>query len=247
MSDSPPDEQVRAGQIAGDAIRLGKELCQGTIDAKRLDLEIESFIRDSGGEPALKGYHPSFAIKPYEWTTCIAIDNEAVHGVPSKLIGKDHIVTIDLVVRYKGWNADTARTFTNSDDTVKMAFVKKSDYLFDLAVSVIEPTVPLALFGECVETCAKMFRMGVIKEYCGHGIGKDIHASPQVLNYYTTATEVFQVGQAYAVEPVLSINPTYRLSHSSHDGFTVTANCLTSHNEDTLFIGRNGVINLTGK
>lgn len=247
MIDSPPDEQVKAGQIARDAIVLGKSLCKGTIDAKRLDVEIETFIRDSGGEPALKGYHPSFSIKPYEWTTCIVIDNEAVHGVPIKLIGKDHIVTIDLVVKYQGWHADTARTFTFSDDTVKLAFVKRSSYLFDLAVGVIDPGVRLSIFGDCVATCAKMFGMGVIKEFCGHGIGKEIHADPQILNYPTSNTEVFQVGQAYAVEPVLAIKPTYKLQHSPFDSFTVVADCLTSHNEDTLFVGKDGVVNLTGK
>ena len=244
--DSPSDEQVMAGRIANGAIALGRELCKGTLDAKRLDLEIETFIRDSGGEPALKGYHPSFSIKPYEWTTCVVIDNEAVHGVPIKLIGKDHIVTIDLVVKYKGWYADTARTFTNSDDLRKRNFVKRSSYLFDLAVSVMDPGVRLSIFGECVTTCAKMFGMSVIKEFCGHGIGKIIHDEPQVLNYPTLTTEVFQVGQAYAVEPVLAINPTYKLQHNPHDSFTVVANCLTSHNEDTLFVGRNGVVNLTG-
>lgn len=247
MTESPPDEQVMAGQIASGAIALGKKLCEVTTDAKRVDLELETFIRDSGGEPALKGYHPSFSIKPYEWTTCIVIDNEAVHGVPAKLIGKEHIITIDLVVKYEGWYADTARTFTYSDDQKKINFVKRSQYLFDLAVGVVDPEVRLSIFGDCVATCAKMFGMGVIKEFCGHGIGKVIHGEPQILNYPTLNTEVFQVGQAYAVEPVLAINPTYTLQHNHRDSFTVIANCLTSHNEDTLFVGKNGVVNLTGK
>jgi methionyl aminopeptidase len=244
---TPPDEQVKAGIIARDAIELARNICKSAIDAKRLDLEIETFIRDSGGEPALKGYHPSFSLKPYEWSSCICIDNAAVHGVPGKLLGPDHIITVDLVVRCGEWHADTARTFTTSTDQSKQAFVKQSDYLFKLAVDVVDPQVGLSIFGDCVETCAKMFGIGVIKEYCGHGIGKMIHSDPQILNYSSSSTEVFQVGKAYAVEPVLAINPTYSLSIDPFDGFTVVANCLTSHNEDTIFISDSGAVNLTGK
>ena len=68
---SPPNEQVRAGEIAQGAIQLAQELCRDTIDGKRLDREIEQYIRDEGGEPALKGYHPAFAQKPYEYTICL--------------------------------------------------------------------------------------------------------------------------------------------------------------------------------
>ncbi len=243
---SPPCEQVTAGKIARGAIELAKELCSSCIDGKRLDLLVEEYIRDEGGEPALKGYHPSFAFKPYEWTTCISIDNDVVHGVPIKLLGPAHMITIDLVVKYKGWHADTARTFHHGDKPDKKQFVEASSMIFEMAKDAVMPGQPISLFGMMVERGAETQGYGVIKEYCGHGIGKNIHADPQVLNYYTSSTEVFQVGQAYAVEPVLAINPTYELEHHPRDGFTIFADCLASHNEDTIFIGANGAINLTG-
>lgn len=244
---TPPCEQVRAGEIARDAIKLGYELCTKLIDGKRLDKEIEEFIRDQGGEPALKGYHPAFALKPYEWATCLAVDDDVVHGIPIKLLGPNSVVTIDLVVRYKGWHADTARTFTYSDDPTKKQFVEASSMIFEMGKDAIWPEQPINLFGTMIERSAQMQGYGVIKEYCGHGIGKAIHTDPQVLNYHTPTTEVFQIGRSYAVEPVLAIEPTYVLHHDQSDGFTVTANCLVTHNEDTIFIGAGGIINLTGE
>ncbi|MHA2063518.1 MAG: M24 family metallopeptidase [Candidatus Thorarchaeota archaeon] len=244
---TPPCEQVRAGEIARDALKLGHELCASLVDGKRLDKEIEEFIRDQGGEPALKGYHPSFALKPYEWTTCLSVDNGVVHGVPIKLLGPRSIITIDLVVRYQGWHADTARTFTHSDDPIKKQFVEASSMIFEMAKDAIWPEQSIGLFGTMIERGAQMQNYGVVKEYCGHGIGKAIHIDPQVLNYHTSTAEVFQVGRSYAVEPVLAIKPTYTLHHDTSDGFTVTANCLVTHNEDTIFIGAGGIINLTGE
>lgn len=244
---APPDEQVRAGQIARGAIALAKEVCSTPVDGKRLDILIEEYIRDEGGEPALKGYHPKFALKPYKYTTCIALDNEVVHGVPVKMICPNHIITVDLVVRFQGWHADTARTFIYGDnDATKKQFVEASSMIFEMAKDTVMPQQPINLFGMMVERCAAQQNYAVIKEYCGHGIGQSIHTEPQVLNYQTLSTEVFQAGRAYAVEPVLAIEPTYELKHHPSDGFTIIADCLVTHNEDTIFVGANGAINLTG-
>jgi methionyl aminopeptidase len=241
----PPSEQVRAGEIARGAIQLAKELCKNTIYGVRLDREVEQYIRDEGGEPALKGYHPAFSIKPYEHTICLGVDKDVVHGVPTKLVCPNHLVTIDLVVGHKNWYADTARTFTHSDDPVKRKFAEMSMTIFESSLQVIQAQNKVDFFGTMVESGAKIQNYQVVKEYCGHGIGKAIHADPQVLNYHTSSEEVFQAGQSYAVEPVLAIKP-YVLRHHPHDGFTVQANCLVSHNEDTIFVGERGAINLTG-
>lgn len=243
--ESPANEQVRAGEIARDAIDFARELCSRGIEGLELDTQVEQFIRDSGGTPALKGYHPSFSKKPYEWTICLAVDEDVVHGVPFKLVAPHNIITVDLVVGYEGWYADTARTFTFSTDKSKQQFVKNSTSIFNASLDMVMPQQLIDLYGMTVEEGAEMFGYSVVNEYCGHGIGKEIHAPPQVCNTQTRTREVFQVGKSYAVEPVLAIKPTYSLRHEPNDGFSVKADCLVSHNEDTIFVGRNGVVNLT--
>lgn len=242
---TPPNEQVRAGEIAAGAVQLGIELCRDFIDGRRLDLEIEAYIRDQGGTPALKNYRPPFKLETYEWTTCIARDNEAVHGPPVRGLGPSNIITIDLVVEYGGWHADTARTFTYSDDVTKRQFVDASKLIFLAGLEAIAPQQSVDLFGMMIESAAILQGYGVVREFCGHGIGRSVHTDPQILNYSTHSPNVFERGKAYAVEPVLAIKSNYTLREGD-DGWTVIANCLTSHNEDTIFVGENEIINLTG-
>lgn len=242
----PPDDQVRAGEIAKKAIALAKKLCKNPIQGLLLDQEIETLIRDEGGEPSLKGYHPRFADDPYKWTICLSLDHEVVHGIPDKVIVPEHMITVDLVVKYNDWHADTARTFTYSKDQTKLDFVHDSKTIFEMAKQAISPNGTMDLFGYMVEAAASIKRYGVIREYCGHGIGKSIHMPPQIVNYRQISTNIFKAGYAYAVEPVLAFIPRYDLTHSS-DGYTVLANCLASHNEDTIFISEHKLFNLTGE
>lgn len=241
---APPNEQVRAAEIARAAIELGKTLVG--CDGSKIDKEIETFILDSGGKPALKGYRPVFAMRPYDWTICLAVNEDVVHGVPNKYTGPAQLITIDLVVEVDGWFADMARTFTISGEPHKQQFVANSLEVFHAGLSVIHPNASLNTYAAMIDNAARLFGYGVIKEYCGHGIGRTIHAAPQICNYPTPTREVFQVGHSYAVEPVLAIRPTYSLRHEPNDGFSVRADCLTSHNEDTIFVSPNGIVNLTG-
>lgn len=245
MLRSPPNEQARAGQIARGAIALARELCTKVIDGQHLDKTIEEYIKDEGGTPALKGYRPAFAFKPYEWTICLALDNDVVHCVPHKLVGPDHLITIDLVVEYQGWYADTARTFTISSNKEKQIFAKNSIAIFESALEMIMPEQAINLYSVMVANGAELYGYSVVNEYCGHGIGKHIHDTPQIFNKPSPSQKIFQVGQAYAVEPVLANQKNYELYHHPYDGFSIRANCLCSHNEDTVFISNYGVINLT--
>lgn len=242
----PPEEQVIAGRIASGAVQLGKDLCRGAIDGIRLDSMLETYIRDHGGVPALKGYQPRFSQVPYEHTICLSVDRQVVHGVPIQLVGPEALITIDLVVSCDGWHADTARTFTWGSDPLKQRFATESSAIFQGALKAIGPNQPTALYGTTVEMSAEYMGLGVIREYCGHGIGTEIHTEPQIVNYNKGQVDTFEVGKSYAVEPVLAYNPSYQLEHHE-DGWTISTDCLASHNEDTVFIAKDRVINLTGE
>ncbi len=154
MMNEPPEEQVEAGRIAKGAIALAKDLCRWPIEGEQLDLEIEQYIRDAGAIPALKGYHPSFAGKPYEWTICLGVDNDVVHGVPRKPLDPNNMITVDLVVKFGEYYADTARTFTQSSDEHKVSFVNVSEQIFNLSKLWVVPNERIDLFGKSVELSA---------------------------------------------------------------------------------------------
>jgi methionyl aminopeptidase len=244
---SPPNEQVRAGQIVRGAIALGRSLCTKPIDGEVLDREIETFIRDEGGVPALKGYVPPFTDAEYKHTICLSLNEEAVHGVPVKQVSPDDLISIDLVVGVGGWFADSARTFTYSQDINKVQMVLRSFLIFRASQAAIMPNQFMSLFGMSIDIAAKHVGYAPVEEYCGHGIGQVIHASPQILNYQNSKPDLFHVGRAYAVEPVMAERRDYKLAHDHPDGWTVRADCLTSHNEDTIFVCQNGIVNLTSE
>ena len=242
----PSDEQIVAGRVARDAIRLGIALCEKEVTGTQLDKRLEEYIKDNGCVPSLKGYKPPFSSRTYQHTICLARNKEAVHSVPNDAaLSKDDLITIDLVVAYKGWHADTARTFTFSTDAAKKSMVEKIITIHTNALGIITPNMPIRVYAEfCQRITEEICGASVIKEFCGHGIGRDIHESPQVPCSQTNDNSIFLVGKSYAVEPVIALKKKYVLSDGS-DGWAVSADCLTAHMEDTLYVSTIGVFNLT--
>ncbi len=245
--EAPSEEQVIAGIIARDAIRLGINLCSKQVTGLQLDKTLEEFIRDNGCLPALRGYKPSFSKVPYEHTICLSRNNEAVHGVPTEVaLTNDDLITIDLVVSHKGWHADTARTFTLSQDQQKIDLTKKIATIHNHSLSVITPNLPVSMYSEFCQTLAEdICGVKIIWQYCGHGIGKNIHEMPQIPCSKNTNKHVFEPGKSYAIEPVVAVDKNYRLYTTDGDPWTISTNCLSAHMEDTIFVSRAGIINLT--
>jgi len=242
--ETPSTEQIIAGSLVRDAIKFGIELCKKPITGTQLDKQIEEFIKDNSGVPVLKGYKPPFTDKTYQHTICLSRNNEAVHGVPNELNVAEDLITIDLVVGYKGWHADSARTFTYSSDLAKKAMVEKIQAVHNNSLSVIFPNASLNYYADYCQRIAAICRVGIVKEFCGHGIGRGIHEDPQVPCVPTFSHETFEVGRAYAIEPVIAAKHNYQLNEGD-DGWVVRADCLTAHMEDTIFITSKGMINLT--
>ncbi len=246
MMDRPVDEQIIAGRVARDAIKLGISLCEKEIAGTQLDKELETYIRDHHCAPALKGYKPPFTDRVYQHTICLALNNQAVHGVPQpSIVSRNDLVTIDLVVAHKGWHADTARTFTFSTDAQKRAMVERINTVHTNALSIITPSLQIKLYAEfCQRIANEICDVGIVREFCGHGIGRHIHEPPQVPSCPTEDNSVFTIGKSYAVEPIIAINRKYALNEGN-DGWVVSADCLTAHMEDTIFVSNVGIFNLT--
>jgi len=240
----PHPDQVKAGQIVAGCLKLARKLCEDPICASELDRQIEEYIQAGGGAPALKGYQPPFTDLTYQHALCLSLNNEAVHGPPvARQVLPDDLISVDLVVKVGDWHADAARTFTYSENKKVKTFVTKSHIIFKTATDSITKNLPMNNLGRSIDTYAEGLGLEVISEFCGHGIGRSIHEEPQIHNHDSLSFSKFEVGRSYAVEPVLANGP-YSLQHHE-DGWTVSANCLTSHFEDTFFIGDECIIRLT--
>jgi methionyl aminopeptidase len=245
--DRPSDEQIIAGRVVRDTIKLGITLCEKEVTGTQLDARLEEYIKDNGCVPSLKGYKPPFSERTYKHAICLSLNKQAVHGVPQDApLSKDDLITIDLVAAYKGWHADSARTFTFSTDFAKKIMVEKITTVHTNALSIIAPNLPIKIYSEfCQRITEEICSASVLKEFCGHGIGRDIHEPPQIPCSQTNDnTNIFLVGRSYAVEPVIACKKQYILSDGD-DGWVVSADCLTAHMEDTIFVSNVGIFNLT--
>lgn len=251
-------EQRRAGVTASKAIRAAKKYIRdevlsgkGYISTLEVDKFIEDFIFERDCIPALINYKPSFHDgQPYKHASCISIDNEVVHGVPqdSRFITKESMVTVDLVVRYDEWHADTARTFlvdpydSTSD---KFTFLRKCQAAFSSIRSSVIQDISVEALGEISVHESSLHHLYTVREFAGHGIGKIIHDRPTIPFCTNQDREQLISGHAYAIEPIFTNKQDYNL-YMHQDGWTYFADCLVAHFEDTIFITDEGeVLNLT--
>ena len=206
-----------------------------------LDHFAENVIRENGGIPAQKGY-PSGqkGVQPFPATLCISINDEVIHGIPSskKIIKDGDIVSIDLVVYKDGFHGDAARTFLVGNvsekakrlvDITKQAFFEgikyavKGNRIGDISHAI----------GEFVEKNG----YNVVKEFQGHGIGRQMHEDPGIPNYGKAGRGIrLEPGMTLAVEPM--VIEGNRDIYEDYDGWTIITDdgSLSAHYENTILI-----------
>lgn len=166
-----------------------------------LDRLAEDFIRKSGAIPSCKNYNG------FPATLCISINDEVVHGIPSKrkLVDGD-IVSIDVCACYKGYHGDSAWTYkvgeVSSDKAYLMEHTEKALYE---GIKQVKPGNRIGDISSAIEKYAKEHNLGIVKELVGHGVGNNLHEDPEVPNYGTSGSgPVLKPGMVIAIEPMLN-------------------------------------------
>ena len=209
-----------------------------------LDQMADEFIRAHGGIPAQKGYPSGVRGMPdFPGTLCISINDEIIHGIPSKdvYIKDGDVVSIDLVVLKNGYNGDAARTYlvgNVSDEARKLVEVTKQSF-FE-AMKFAKAGNRIGDISNAVESYVKKFGFSVVREFQGHGIGKEMHEDPGVPNYGKPGKgPKLEVGMTIAVEPmVIAGKPDI---WELEDGWTIVTQdgSLAAHYENTILITEN--------
>lgn len=166
-----------------------------------LDRLAEDFIRKSGATPSCKNYNG------FPATLCISINDEVVHGIPSKrkLVNGD-IVSIDVCACYKGYHGDSAWTYkvgeVSSDKAYLMEHTEKALYE---GIKQVKPGNRIGDISSAIEKYAKEHNLGIVKELVGHGVGNNLHEDPEVPNYGTSGSgPMLKPGMVIAIEPMLN-------------------------------------------
>jgi methionyl aminopeptidase len=175
--------------------------------------------------------------------TCISVNDEIVHGIPrERALAAGDVVKLDVTAVCDGFIADAAETVVVEPVPAGVRRLRDcAARAFDDALAVTRAGVKVNAIGRAVETRARAEGFAVIRELCGHGVGRAIHEEPQVLNYFDPSqTDVLTDGLVITIEPLLSARPAAAVTR--HDGWTIaTANgALAVHHEHTLIVGRVG-------
>ena len=181
-----------------------------------IDRMAEEFIRDHGGSPGFKGYNG------YPATLCISINDQVVHGIPSRRVLKDgDIVSVDCGVLMNGFNGDSAYTFTVGEvkpEVQKLIKVTKECLYLGIAQAVSGKRI--GDIGNAVQRHAEANGFSVVREMVGHGVGRHLHEPPEVPNYGKPGTgEVLQNGLTIAIEPMINLGK--RHINQDKDGWTI--------------------------
>ena len=231
-------EKMRsAGQLVGRVLQELRRMVEPGISTLDIDNAAEKMIRDAGALPTFKGYHG------FPYSVCASVNEQVVHGFPSKYKLKEgDIFSLDCGVTLEGFVGDTATTVpvgTISEDRARLIDV--TEKCLDLAIEQCRPGNRLGDIGWAVQEFAERHGYSVVRDYVGHGIGRQMHEDPQIPNYGKPGQgPKIKAGYVFAVEPM--VNMGSQQTKVLPDGWTVVTldGRPSAHVEHTIAITEDG-------
>ena len=231
-----------AGMLVSLMHQFIKPYIKEGITTKELDRLCEKFIRDHDAIPTEKGY------MGYPASICASVNDTVVHGIPDnyKLKNGD-IITIDVVIGYKGYQGDAAWTYAVGDvsDENKYLMEHTEKALYE-GVKMVKPGNTIGDISHAVEEYAKAHKLGIVRELSGHGIGREMHEEPDVLNFGKPGTgPKLKPGMTICIEPMLTFGERY--VYIMDDEWTIKTQdgSMAAHYEHTILVTEDGYEILT--
>ncbi len=231
-----------AGRVTAKALRLvGQAVAPGVMTSE-LDAIAAEVIASEGALAAFKGYHG------FPASICTSVNDQVVHGIPGerRLVEGD-ILSVDIGAIVDGYHGDAAMTFPVGEvSTEASALLEVTRRSLEAGIAQCRQGLRLNDIGHAVQSVAERAGFTVVREYVGHGIGREMHEEPQVPNYGQAGTgPTLKVGMVLAIEPM--INAGTAAVKSLDDGWTVvtTDGSLSAHFEHTVAVGADGPVILT--
>ncbi len=191
-----------AGGLAARILDDVAELVVPGVATEALDAFIRSSVEAAGAKSATIGY------RGYQHASCISINHVVCHGIPGpKLLKDGDILNIDVTVILDGWYGDTSRMY------VAGALSRKAERLIDVThdalmhgIAAVRPGNTFGDIGHAIQSHAEAGRMGVVRDFCGHGLGRVFHAPPNVLHYGRPGTGArLEEGMFFTIEPMVNL------------------------------------------
>ncbi len=187
------------------------------VTTLQLDSIAEEYIRDNGGEPAFKGYNG------FPNTLCVSPNEQVVHGIPNNIQLKDgEILSVDCGVLMNGYYGDSAFTYeVGQIDSLKKELIKVTKESLYKGIDLAVEGNTIGDISCAIQKYVEGFGFSVVRELVGHGLGRNLHESPEVPNYGKRGTGIkLKEGLVIAIEPMINMGSRQILQHD--DGWTIT-------------------------
>ncbi|ELK46824.1 type I methionyl aminopeptidase [Halobacillus sp. ACCC02827] len=236
------DIMREAGRIVALTHQKLKENIRPGITTGELDKIADKFIRSMDAIPSFKGYNG------FRGSICASVNEELVHGIPGdRVLNNGDIISIDIGAKYKGYHGDSAWTYpvgTVDDDTMELLRVTEQSLFKGLDEA--KPGVRLSNISHAIQSCVEPEGFSIVREYVGHGVGRELHEDPQIPHYGPpNKGPRLKPGMVLAVEPM--VNAGSRYVKTLGDRWTVVTQDgkMCAHFEHTIAITDEGYEILT--
>ena len=209
------DGMRRAGKLAASILDAIVPMMQPGVSTAEIDDKVRELMLAGGSVPATLGY------RGYTHSCCISINHVVCHGIPNEKTLKDgDIVNVDVTPLLDGWHGDTSRMYLIGDVPLKAKrLVDVTHECLMIGIEKAQPGARLGDIGAAIEAHARQYRYGVVREFCGHGVGRLFHDAPEVIHAAKAGTgPVLKPGMFFTIEPMINLGkPWVKLLN---DGWT---------------------------
>jgi methionyl aminopeptidase len=223
----------QAGKIVATVLVILAEAVRPGLKTKELDIIAEREVRRLGGTPSFKGY------RGYPASLCVSINDEVVHGIPGDRILKEgDIVSLDFGAIYRGYQGDAARTVgVGTISPQARALIQATEGAFNAGISMACDQNRLGDISAAVQQYAESRGFSVVREYTGHGIGRQMHEEPLIPNFGVPGSgPELKKGMTFAIEPMLNVGDWLTRVGSNQWTVSTADGSLSSHFENTIAI-----------
>jgi len=233
---------AEAGQIlAGIMKKLEKEVKPG-IKTMELERLAEKLILESGNISSFKGYDG------FPSCLCVSINEQVIHGIPSdRILKQGDMISLDLGIYHQGFHSDMARTVVvGKSNKLQRKLIEVTKRALELAIKYAKPGNSFGDIEWITQNYVESQGFNVVRQFCGHGIGRKLHEDPQILNFGEKGTgPKIKEGMVFCIEPMVTVG-NWQLEQSV-DGFAFETmdKSLSCHFEDMVAITKNGYLVLT--
>jgi len=249
-----PKEEIEimaeGGEILAEIMKELENKVRPGIATKELDRLAESLILKSGGKCSFKGYKDSdgYSAIPFPACLCTSINEEIVHVAPSKRILKEgDIISLDLGLFWKGFHLDMAVTVPVGKVTSEaQRLIRVTKKALKRGIKKVRPGNTFGDIGNTIQRYVESQGFNVVRDLCGHGIGKEVHEEPKILNYGKRHTrEEIKEGMVFCLEPMVTMGDWHIKRTKNGFGYETQDGSLSAHFEHTVVVTKEGCRILT--